>query len=466
MADRDSRSLARLLTARALDRGLAEPDAATRAAVAARVLDTLGCMAGAALAEPGGFPDRLVAAANRFTLGTGGPARPNAIGIAGPVPLEYATFVNCVAARYLDLNDIFLASDAVHPSDNIPVALTLGTALGATGAEIGLAVLRGYEVHCALAQVTRTRQLGWDNVVLGALAATAMAGSLLRLAEDRLAQAFLLAGTGNVALFETRAGGISMWKGGASAYAARAGLFAALLAEQGVDGPPGALDGERGLAVKVLGLAPPYELPAAGRPLVHETGMKRWPIQYFVQGPVELAGRLRERVDVARIESVVVTTYEYAKVAAADGPAKWTPDNRETADHSMPFGVAAGLLDGTVGSASYTRPALARQRLRDLMRRVRVEVDDAATARYPAELPVRLDVTLDDGTVVSDELEYPQGHARRPMSTGDLTAKFVETAAGNPAGGADTAAELLRLFELDADAVRKIVDELVLHSIS
>lgn len=465
MADQDLRSLAWLLAVRTLDPRLTGRDAATKAAVAARVVDTLGCMAGAVLAEAGGFPDRLVAAAGRFALGAAGTGRPNAIGIAAPVPLEYATFVNCVAARYLDLNDIFLASDAVHPSDNIPLALTLGTALGADGADIGLAVLRGYEVHCALAQVARTRQLGWDNVVLGALAATAMSGSLLRLPADRLVEGFRLAASGNVALSETRAGGISMWKAGASAYAARAGLFAALLAEQGVSGPPGALDGDRGLAAKVLGLSQPYELPVADRPLVHETGIKRYPIQYFVQGPVELAARLRDQVDVDRIDSVVVTTYEYAKVAAADSPAKWSPANRETADHSMPFGVAVGLVDGTVTGESYARTKLSRSAVAELMRRVRVEVDDAATARYPAALPVRLDVTLADGSTVSDAVEYPEGHARRPMSAADLTAKFVNTAAGNAAATQDTAAELLDLFELSADRVRKVVDHLILGSI-
>lgn len=466
MAERDAESLARLLAARTLDPDLTRPDAATRTAVAARVVDTLGCMAGAALAEPGGFPDRLVAAAGRFAVGMTAGGRPNAIGVPAPVPLEYAAFVNCVAARYLDLNDIYLASDAVHPSDNVPVALTLGTALGADGADIGLAVLRGYEVHCALAQLTTTRQLGWDNVVLGALAAAAMAGSLLGLSHDQLVQAFHLAATGNVALFETRSGGISMWKAGASAYAARGGLFAALLAEQGIDGPPGAFDGERGLSAKVLGLAPPYRLPAAGVPLVHETGMKRYPIQYFVQGPVELAARLRDRVDVAAIESVVVTTYEYAKVASADGPAKWSPTNRETADHSMPFGVAVGLLDGEVTDASYPKAALSRRAVADLMDRVHVRVDDAATARFPAALPVRLDVTLTDGTRVSEALEYPQGHARRPMSTDDLTAKFARTAGGDPGARRETAEELLGLFDLTGDAVRKIVDQLVQGSVS
>ena len=184
------------------------------AAITSRIVDTVGCISGACNAE-------AVESARRMAFRyTGSPARgvpaASVIGAASPLPVEAATFVNGIAARYLDFNDIYLSKEAIHPSDNLAVALALAEALGSDGRALVLAAVRGYEVHCRLADTLSTRKGGWDNVILGALAASVMAGSLLGLGIQRQAHAINLAAIGNVALMQTRVGALSMWKAAAS----------------------------------------------------------------------------------------------------------------------------------------------------------------------------------------------------------------------------------------------------------
>jgi 2-methylcitrate dehydratase len=163
---------------------------AVRQAIVARLVDTVGCLRGA-------MNEEAVASARHTALAFSSVA-PSARGatVAGSaerLTVEAAAFVNCVAARYLDFNDIYLSKEAVHPSDNIPAGLALAEALGATGAELVDALAVGYEVHCRLADALSTRKGRWDNVILGAIAASVMAGTLLKLGRAEIVHAINIA---------------------------------------------------------------------------------------------------------------------------------------------------------------------------------------------------------------------------------------------------------------------------------
>jgi 2-methylcitrate dehydratase len=104
--------------------------------------------------------------------------------------------------------------------------------------------------------------------------------------------------------------------------------------------------------------------------------------------------------------------------------AKWNPMNRETADHSLPYLLAVGLVDGYVDQDSCGSRRLADPALRPLMRRIRVVERPEFTARFPAEFNVQITVTTTDGRVVVRHAPFPYGHPRNPASDGDLLAKF------------------------------------------
>lgn len=412
------------------------------AAISVRIVDTMGCMLGARKAGAVHDARRM---AFRYTGSppAGVPAA-SVLGCADPLPVEATAFVNGVAARYLDFNDIYLSKEAIHPSDNLSVAFALTEALRRDGAALLLAAVRGYEVHCRLADTLSTRKGGWDNVVLGAIASSVIAGSLLGLDVARQAQAINLAAIANVALMQTRVGTLSMWKAAAAANAARAGLFAALLASEGITGPDHALDGTHGLFARVTGV-PAYDAftDATGPFRLLETHLKAYPSQYFTQTAIDAALALRDRLDLAAVERVEVATFEFGRVAAADGPDKWHPATRETADHSMPYCVAIALLDGVVGEAQFDDACVVRADVHALMQKITVVEDPGFTAAYPSRVPTRIVVTHADGRSVDATMEYPCGHSRNPMTRAQVDAKFADLA-----GTALTAETLPALWRL------------------
>ncbi|MHC5538433.1 MmgE/PrpD family protein, partial [Singulisphaera rosea] len=62
--------------------------------------------------------------------------------------------------------------------------------------------------------------------------------------------------------------------------------------------------------------------------------------------------------------------------------------------------------------------------LLDLVARTTVIEDPALTAGYPAGIPNRIRVTLDDGTVLESEVAFPPGHDKNPLTDDQLAVKF------------------------------------------
>src|SRR5439155_5870534 len=94
------------------------------------------------------------------------------------------------------------------------------------------------------------------------------------------------------------------------------------------------------------------------------TSFKAYPSVIHTQGPIGLMLELRRQVSVARIESVRVATYGEAVRRTAAEAEKWDPETRETADHSIPYLVAAAIRDGGVTPATSTPPRINAPALR------------------------------------------------------------------------------------------------------
>src|SRR5947208_10409933 len=187
-----------------------------------RFIDSLSTAVGAMSAD-------AYAIARRCALRVQGNPGAGLLG-GGRSSAEWATFVNGLLIRYLDYNDTYLSLEPAHPSDNLAAVLTVGDMTQAGGRELITAAVLAYEVQCRLCDAASLRKHGWDHVTYGALSSTLAACKLLRLDATRSAHALGLAGACNVAMRQTRAGELSMWKGCAFANAARNGVFAAMLA--------------------------------------------------------------------------------------------------------------------------------------------------------------------------------------------------------------------------------------------
>ena len=108
----------------------------------------------------------------------------------------------------------------------------------------------------------------------------------------------------------------------------------------------------------------------------------------------------------------------------ATEPEKWDPKTRETADHSIPYLVAAALLEGEVTAATFSDDMLRDAGLRRLMSMMTLEEDPEFSSRYPEEYNCRIEVARKSGSKVSASTRNPKGHRLNPMSDSEVEGKF------------------------------------------
>lgn len=403
-----------------------------------RVLDSLGCALAAWDAPPCRIARRLAA-----SVRTAGGA--TLWGTSDRTTPDLAAFANGALVRYLDFNDTYLSKEPAHPSDNLAAVLAAAEAARASGRRAIEALVLAYEAHCRLCDAAALRPRGWDHVTYGPISAALGAAKVWGLPRAQTVQAVNLAAVANVALRQTRVGEVSMWKACAFSNAARNGLFAAMLAREGMTGPSPVFEGEKGFMRLVSG---PFELPAFGGERagpgraavpfkVLDTYIKHYPVEYHAQTAVEAALVVRDELlkaegkgALTEIVDIEVGSYDVAIEIIGRDPEKWRPATRETADHSFPYCVATTLLDGAVTAASFAPARLRRAAVRDLMEKVRVvELPDFA-GWYPQAMPTRVAVRTAAGKEYVKQVDYPLGHPRNPMSDREVEEKFRALAAG------------------------------------
>ena len=418
-----------------------------------RLIDSFACALGAWDAEPCAAARRV---ASRFSVSRAGATM---LGTRHRVPEDWAAFVNGCLVRYLDCNDTYLSKEPAHPSDNISAALAVAESEGADGRELITAIALAYEVQCRFCDATSIRARGWDHVTYGAFSSALAAARLMRLDQRRTRHAINIAGVASAALRQSRVGELSHWKGCAFANAARHGVFAALLARDGVTGPAPIFEGEKGFEKLVSGPLEPHverwggsvaaSRESAADFMILNTSIKFWPAEYHSQSAIEAALKLRPQIgDVAQIESILVESHGAAVDIIGSEPEKWRPTHRETADHSLPYIVAAALADGEITARQFSPERLADPVLLALVQRVKVQRHEELSARYPEATGNIVTVRITGGRTLTERVDYPRGHARNPLTDAELEGKFHALA--DPRLGARRADDLLRhLWHLD-----------------
>ncbi|HVR33087.1 MAG TPA: MmgE/PrpD family protein [Acidimicrobiia bacterium] len=405
-------------------------DEATAEAIR-RVIDSVA-VGVAALPEPG------PAAVRKYAETTGEAGDSFLWGSGATTGLEAAILANCAAVRYLDFNDAYFGdASGTHPSDMIPALMLVADRYEANGRVLLDAILVGYEIAIRAADGLGARRRGWDHVNMTALGACAAAGRLMRLDPERLGHALAIAVVSHAAMGETREGHLSMWKGLAAADAVRHAVYACRLAESGVEGPAHPFLGDRGflkllLAGQFVDEGALRQLADSPAPLrILDTHIKAWPIGIVSQSGVDAALDISRSISgLEDIDAVVIETYR-AAIDRNGSPEKWRPMTRETADHSLPYGVATALRDGRVDSASFDEQQVRSEAMhRFLAERVTLVEDPDLTAGYPEAFPTRVRVRTREGRELVSEVSYPRGHAKNPLSEGDLAAKYDSLVAG------------------------------------
>ena len=409
-------------------------------------VDTLGCGLGALKTEPSVIARRTAERAA---------AMEGAASILGSdkssIP-ELAAFANGVMMRYLDANDTYPAGGG-HPSDCLAALLAVAEAKQADGKAVILAMAIAYEIHHNLYKVTpgsSVRDKGWDHVLFIAISSAAGCASLLKLDKEKTAHALSLALTPNMPLEATRRGHLSMWKGCAAGNAARNGVFAALLAADGMTGPDQPIEGPHGLW-EIIG---EFQLNPMARQIqkfgILEACIKGFASEYHSQAPITVALALSKKVAAADIAAIDIDSYKFAISEIASEREKWHPTTRETADHSMPYIVAAVLLDGAFSEEIFSDERLKDSKIHELADKVSVTENPEFTRQIPHLIPCRIVIRTNDGKSIEAAVNHPKGHFKNPMSDQEVEVKF--SAHAKRALAQDKIAPLLaRLWNFDRE---------------
>jgi 2-methylcitrate dehydratase len=408
------------------------------------IVDTLGCAIGGYNSQP-----VRIAREQAATITSTQPATILCSGERSSADL--AAFANGSMIRYLDFNDGYTGREAGHPSDSIAALLSAAELGGANGRELILATVIAYEMFCRMCDTINFKPMGFDHVTIGAMASVLGVARLLKLPVEKITHALNLTVAANVALYQTRIGNVSMWKGCAYANSSRNAIFAAQMAQRGMTGPSPVFEG-RGGYFKAVTHGPVELAPFGGKDTpfrIMDCLIKRYPLGQYSQSVVQAALEARALVkDVNEIESIEVRTLHTAIEMMAGDPDKWRPANRETADHSMPYVTGVALKYGRIDVDYFDDPYLHDETLLALVSRIKCEVSEEANQREPEAMLCDLTMTLRNGTRKDIRVEHHRGHPRNPMPDAEIEEKFRELV-GDQMPQSQCDALVKRLWNLD-----------------
>jgi 2-methylcitrate dehydratase len=385
-----------------------------------RVLDTIGVAIGALVAPP-------ITAVRRLTDELGGRPLCTLIGGGRTAP-DRAAFVNGALSRYLDFMDSYIApGETCHPSDNLGAVLAAAEMRGASGADFLVALAVAYQVQTRLSDVAPVRDRGFDHTTQGAYAAAAGVAKALALPRDQIANAIAISGTANNALRVTRTGALSHWKGLAYPNTAMAATHAALLAAHGISGPPAVFEGTKGFMEAIAG---PFTIDWSKEDLerVRLTILKKYNAEIHAQSAIDAALEIRAQPGFApgRIRAVRLGTFAVAYQIIGGGVEgdKRVVRTKEEADHSLPYMLAAALLDGEVEPEQYAPDRIAAPDIQRLLRKVTITPKPSLSARFPQHLPAEIEVEFEDGSVISARRDDYHGFHTDPFDWTTARSKF------------------------------------------
>jgi 2-methylcitrate dehydratase len=394
----------------------------------ALILDSIGCALAAR--EEDAFERAL-----QTLEAIGGNAECTIIRSSRRMPVTSAVMLNGILIRALDLNDAYIGPGQMgHPSDNIAVALSVGEKQRASGLDVVTSVIAGYELYCRIQDIIVGRG-PWDHVTASALGAPAIAGRLLKLNADQLANAMALSAAQGNTLSAVRSGQLSNAKAMANAFVAYQGTLCSLLASRGTTGPLSIFEGKGGLDKAFLAEADLDLLmePIRDRFRISDVSIKAYPCigtsQAMVAGVIQARQKLVDPVKEVKHLEIRMADTPFVRGQVEDEDRRY-PTSRETADHSFYYLAAVALLDGELTEAQFEDGRWFEPSVTALMERMTIRTDASLNKYTPESFPCVLKIATANGENRTVEVFYHKGHAKNRMSAAEIEGKFRACARG------------------------------------
>ena len=400
------------------------------------LLDSVGCALAAVRNED-------MAAMYRFIAKQGGTPEATLVGNGHRTNASNAALMNSLLVRALDYNDIYWEQDPSHPSDIIFGAVSPAEAVGADGREALVAIMIAYELEMrwCLACFPGVREVGWHHATLTQFVSPFVAGRVYGLDRDQLVAAAGISGSSHFTLGGVVAGHLTNMKNTADPLATQAGVLAAQMAAEGYEGPVEVIEGKEGFqhVIHNVELKPEILLDGLGdKFLITDCGYKAFPTEALTHQPMSAVQKIMAENDLVAEDLAKIHIQTTARGAdILSDPSKYDPQTKETADHSLPYCLAAVAADGGVYPNSFEQEKLFDPRIRTLLGKIEVVANDEIDAMFPGTKRAIATITTDGGKEFTATVDHAKGSPQNPLTDDELVAKFR----ANSAEVMDTAAQ-------------------------
>jgi 2-methylcitrate dehydratase PrpD len=377
------------------------------------LLNFIGCALGVARTPP-------IEMALRVLLPLSGESRATLLGREERLDLLGAAFINAIAGNLLDYDDTHLRT-VIHPSAPVaPVALAIAEQRGLSGSQLLHAFILGAEVECRIGNAVSPGHYarGWHiTSTCGVFGAAAAAAKLLGLSVTQTGHALGIAASQSAGIIENLP---SAAKNVSVGNAARNGLFAALLAEQGYTAAPAAIEGMLGWA-RAMGDDPAVSEITDGlgdRWELLSNTYKPYPRGIVMHSVIDACLELRHQVTVDEIAEIVISG-DQLLLDRGDRPVSNERDARVSIHHC----AAVAFLFGVAGLKEFSELTVHDPAVVGLRAKTEARVDPtsprgAATAA----------VVTRDGRHLRTTVLHAKGSKERPLSDQEIEAKVRQQA--------------------------------------
>lgn len=336
-----------------------------------------------------------------------------------------ASLVNGASSHVVEMDDLHRES-IFHPAAAIlPAVFATAEREKVSGKELILGIIAGYEVGIRIAlAVGKSHYHFWHTTATcGTFGAAAGAGKLLGLNPEQMTWALGSAGTQAAGLWEFLYEG-AMSKQLHTGKASMNGLLASLLAQKGFTGASRILEGDKGF---FRATSKDFSTKRVTEKLGEEFVSSRNSLKYYAS-----CGHTHSAIDATlkaldykpvepkTVRSVKVTTYQEALDLLKDVK----PESPYAAKFNLPFCVATAIKYGHVNPSDFSSVRLKDSDLWFIMERTTLLSDPELTAQYPSKWPARVEIFLEDGTLLTGFNEYPKGDPENPLTEEECIAKF------------------------------------------
>jgi 2-methylcitrate dehydratase PrpD len=366
-------------------------------------------------------------------------AKATVIGTRHRLATEHAALVNGVSAHVLDYDDAQLTTltsrplgQQTHPTSPVLAAvLALAETQRTTGAQLLTSYIVGVEVACRLGDAVDPSHYldGFHPTgTLGTFGAAAACAHLLKLKPISIRHALGIAGTIAAGLRANRG---TMAKGLNAGRAAESGVIAATLAAEGFSASENIFDDPMGFFAAACKNKVDRNLLSFDKPFFFASpgvSIKLYPCAGELHPVLDVVLDLRRRYAIAakQVELIKVILHHDAALPLVYD---WPKDALQ-AKFSLPFAVAAALVDGAAGLKQFSAERVCNPKIRNLMKRVELIRRPTRKSADNIGIHTNVEIQMEGGAVHRGHTDIARGHPALPPSRAEIAEKFRHCAEG------------------------------------